>query len=135
MLHSLSQHQHAVYLVSATVNNYCFGALSAGIPEDLLVGQLDALAPQSARDMLAMLVAARLLRLETAPAPRHGPPAIFSAAGHLKPSTSVRTVVGDQTCVKFCWLSGGPSPMSTCCCGCTDALHVLVCAGCAALLS
>ena len=53
--------------------------LSAGIPEDLLVGQLEALAPQSARDMLGMLVGLRLLRVQTGPAARRAPPPIFGA--------------------------------------------------------
>ena len=45
------------------------------------MGQMEALAPQSARDLLAMLVAAGLLRLHTAaPTARHSPPAIFGAS-------------------------------------------------------
>ena len=62
----------------------------AGIPEDLLVGQLEALAPQSARDLLSMLVAAGLLRMRTAAAAavRHEPPSIFGPGQQTRmPST------------------------------------------------
>ena len=65
------------------------------------MGQLDALAPQSARDMLGMLVVAKLLRLRTVPAPRQGPPPIFGAAAHVKPPAPVRTVVGDSPVYSF----------------------------------
>ncbi len=103
-----------VHAVSGTVSISVTFASLTGIPEDLLVGQLDALAPQSARDMLGMLVAARLLRLQTVPAPRNGPPPIFGAAGHVKPPAPVRTVVGHHGLGRAslsCAASSGPRPM------------------------
>ena len=52
--------------------------VSAGIPEELLVGELDALSPHSARRLLGMLLHDGLIsvrQVEAAPAPQ--PPAIF----------------------------------------------------------
>lgn len=52
--------------------------VSAGIPEELLVGELDALSPHSARRLLGMLLHDGLIsvrQVEAAPAPQ--PPGIF----------------------------------------------------------
>ncbi len=55
------------------------------------MGQMEALAPQSARDLLAMLVAAGLLRVHTAAPPAgHGPPTIFRASHRTEMPSPVR---------------------------------------------
>jgi hypothetical protein len=70
----------------------CF---SAGIPEDLVLSQMEVAAPQSVRDVLQALVADGIVsvRLLTPPASASAPPAIFGCAGG-RPVADAETGVG-----------------------------------------
>ena len=62
----------------------------AGIPETLLLGQLDVVSPQNARDLLTMLTVRGLLHVRAYHVPvRSGPPPIFGSASS-EPSQQVR---------------------------------------------
>ena len=61
----------------------------AGVPESLLLGQLDAVSPQNARDLLRMLSVQGLFGVRTCSMPAVvGPPSIFG----ICPSTAMTKV-------------------------------------------